>query len=353
METATLTPCFCSPTILNSRVGHLKNGLSLVCARFATRNLSGHVSSSRPRATVRALRMSTVSESSPQDTVLESPTSQPLFQCPNCKAILPTVDIPVSKTFPSQCPSCFEKFPERNGYVDMTLNPKRFVLPLPFTPRRQALFELSPIANIYERGWRDRFAKAGFPGPDMEADMALDFLLPAKRMLDVSCGSGILTRRLAASNSVDRLIATDISHPMLKEAVKLVRKDVRLPELDFVRADVANLPFADQSFDAVHAGAAIHCWPCVQDGLREIRRILVPGGKFFATTFYNDAYVNDQILIFLLSLRRAVFGNSGDEATFFFEENELTYLFRAAGFVSVDIEKRSGCAIIRAVKGDN
>lgn len=33
------------------------------------------------------------------------------------------------------------------------------------------------------------------------------------------------------------------------------------------------------------AGAALHCWPYVQDGLKEVHRVLKPGGRFFASTF--------------------------------------------------------------------
>ena len=40
----------------------------------------------------------------------------------------------------------------------------------------------------------------------------------------------------------------------------------------------------------MHAGAALHCWPRLEDGLREIRRVLAPGGRFFATTFLQGAY---------------------------------------------------------------
>ena len=52
-----------------------------------------------------------------------------------------------------------------------------------------------------------------------------------------------------------------------------------------VRADIARLPFATGSVDAIHAGAAIHCWPNPQAALAEISRVLRPGGVFVASTF--------------------------------------------------------------------
>lgn len=52
-----------------------------------------------------------------------------------------------------------------------------------------------------------------------------------------------------------------------------------------VRADVGRLPFATGSVDAIHAGAAIHCWPNPQAAMAEISRVLRPGGVFVASTF--------------------------------------------------------------------
>lgn len=52
-----------------------------------------------------------------------------------------------------------------------------------------------------------------------------------------------------------------------------------------VRGDIGRLPFATGSVDAIHAGAAIHCWPNPQAGMAEISRVLRPGGVFVASTF--------------------------------------------------------------------
>lgn len=76
---------------------------------------------------------------------------------------------------------------------------------------------------------------------------------------------------------------------MLKEARQRIRADTdiksSLTRLDLVRCDVAKIPLASDSIDALHAGAAMHCWPEIELSLKEIHRVLVPGGRYFATTF--------------------------------------------------------------------
>lgn len=317
--------------------------------------------------------------------VPEAPRVPSLFQCPSCGASLgggggagaeEDVDAaaPATEALPQACGACGARFPRRTGYVDLTatsgsmnvsssqsLSPFALSSGLASTvgaPLRQAIFQLPPVAYAYERGWRDNFRRAGFPGPAMEADLALDFVQVERGgvLLDVSCGTGVLTRRLAGGTEA-RVVAADISQAMLADAVRRARADVRTPDIDFVRADVANLPFAPASLDAVHAGAAIHCWPRLQDSLREIRRVLKPGGRFFATTFFIGAY-----------WPRRLGGGSVPLESFvdrlqrrsllptpyrFFSQDELTFLLRAAGFASVDVERRGGCAIVRCVERDD
>lgn len=274
------------------------------------------------------------------------------FQCPRCGSTQgESVNAP-----PTSCSTCDLRFARtRTGYIDMVNERQRSLLslsslPSPGAPFRQALFQLSPVAFAYERGWRSAFARAGFPGPDQEADLALDFvnLQEGDKLLDVSCGTGILTRRLALGTPA-RVYAADISHAMLSEAVSRSKSAMRVPNISFVRADVSNLPFSHNVFDAVHAGAALHCWPCVQDGLREVRRILKPGGRFFATTFFSGAYFPDREP-FKLALRVAdqlQLRSRVSSPYNFFEPDQLEYILRATGFASVEVERRGGCAIIR------
>lgn len=60
-----------------------------------------------------------------------------------------------------------------------------------------------------------------------------------------------------------------------------------LPEL--LRADVAALPLRSGAIAAVHAGAAMHCWPSPSAAVAEIARVLRPGGVFVASTFLDPS----------------------------------------------------------------
>ena len=104
------------------------------------------------------------------------------------------------------------------------------------------------------------------------------------------------------------------------------------------RRQVAALPLQPASVDALHAGAAMHCWPRLEDGLRQIRACLKPGGRFFATTFLQGAY------------GVPVTEGGGAMAYRFFQLDELRELLVGAGFDAEGVEVRQegqGCAVIK------
>lgn len=204
------------------------------------------------------------------------------------------------------------------------------------------LFRSPFISFLYERGWRQQFAAAGFPGIDQEFKEVQAYFAPVAGgvVVDLSCGSGLMTRRLVTSGDYARVLALDYSESMLTETARRVKEEsVPLDRLQLVRADVAALPLQPGTVDAIHAGAAMHCWPQLDEGLKEIRAALKPGkGRFFATTFLQGAYGNPV-------------PETGGNAFRFFTEPELTELLVKAGFPPAGIEVRregAGCAVIKA-----
>jgi len=173
-----------------------------------------------------------------------------------------------------------------------------------YIPMRD-LFTNPSVSFAYERGWRQGFAAAGFPGPDTEAQMAIDYFAPVAAsagsssvVVDMSCATGLFTRRLAKSGIYGRVLGCDYSNSMLTEARRRIKADPELApkslktSLDLVRLDVGQIPMRTESVDCLHAGAAMHCWPDLDAAASEIYRVLKPGGRYFATTFLSTYFRN-------------------------------------------------------------
>jgi SAM-dependent methyltransferase len=95
---------------------------------------------------------------------------------------------------------------------------------------------------------------------------------PGETILDVGCGDGQLTERIAATGA--RVLGVDASPAMVEAA--------RARGLAAETGNAEALPFATGRFDAVFSNAALH-WVRDQDAmLAEVRRVLKPGGRFVA-----------------------------------------------------------------------
>ena len=94
---------------------------------------------------------------------------------------------------------------------------------------------------------------------------------PGDRVLDACCGTGDLA--LAARGRGGTVVGLDFSERMLERARGKSR------EIEWVRGDVLALPFEDASFDAVTVGFGVRNVEDLAAGLRELRRVLAPGGR--------------------------------------------------------------------------
>jgi demethylmenaquinone methyltransferase / 2-methoxy-6-polyprenyl-1,4-benzoquinol methylase len=91
------------------------------------------------------------------------------------------------------------------------------------------------------------------------------------RVLDACCGTGDLA--LAAARAGGAVTGADFSEEML------VRARRKGPELEWVLADAMALPFEDGSFEVVTVGFGIRNLEHLEAGLRELARVLAPGGR--------------------------------------------------------------------------
>ncbi|MEO1620177.1 MAG: class I SAM-dependent methyltransferase [Cyanobacteria bacterium J06632_3] len=98
---------------------------------------------------------------------------------------------------------------------------------------------------------------------------------PGYRVLDLGCGTGSVTQRLAEAVYPGNVIGVDISDQMLQKA----RTDYIGNNLSFEKADAYQMTFPDACFDLVHARFLFQHLKSPNQALREIYRILKPGGS--------------------------------------------------------------------------
>ena len=134
--------------------------------------------------------------------------------------------------------------------------------------------------GIHEKYSRN---KQGF-GPWIISQYAL---APGLSVLELGCGTGSMWRGVTLPEGC-RLTLTDFSEGMLETARA---NTAHLPGTDYRRVDAQDIPYADGSFDAVIANMMLYHVPDIQRALREIRRVLKPGGVFYAATYGEHGVV--------------------------------------------------------------
>jgi demethylmenaquinone methyltransferase/2-methoxy-6-polyprenyl-1,4-benzoquinol methylase len=121
--------------------------------------------------------------------------------------------------------------------------------------------------------------------------------------LDLACGTGDITFAVARRLNKGHSAGLDITQAMLAIAERK-RREHAASNVSFHRADIMRMPFADGSFDCVTGGYALRNVPDVEGALKEILRVLKPGGLFASLDFghprnkiYRWLYLNYLIAV--------------------------------------------------------
>ncbi|UOF90041.1 class I SAM-dependent methyltransferase [Fodinisporobacter ferrooxydans] len=133
-------------------------------------------------------------------------------------------------------------------------------------------------------------------GEDLRYMVESVVLSGTERVLDIGTGAGHTA--LAFSPFVKKSIGIDLTEEMVEVAAKFA-KDRGVKNIEFCVGDAENLTFSDETFDLVTCRFAAHHFPNAKRAIREISRVLKPGGIFLLVDHYApenpdlDTFVND------------------------------------------------------------
>ncbi len=182
-----------------------------------------------------------------------------------------------------RCSSCSSRYPHEGRLIDL-IPDRKTADSLP-----QRAMEFAPIVNIYESPlWRKNPLITFFMGITFEKEYAImTGALELEKdavVLDLACGTGIYGRQVASSLPEGMVIGLDLSLPMLRRAQEDYEEQ-GLSNYLLIHEDAARIPLADESVGAVLCGGALHLFSDLAASVREVFRVLRPGGKFAVSAF--------------------------------------------------------------------
>lgn len=148
---------------------------------------------------------------------------------------------------------------------------------------------------------------------------------PADNVLDVGCGAGWLSRRLAKLVPQGRVVGMDVSDEMIRHAR---RASLDFENLMFVTGEVEEIPWEPNFFSHAVSVESSYYWPDPAAGIRDIFRVLKPGGSaWILINYYRDNPHSHQ------------WGDLLAVKTHLLSAAEWSEFFRAAGFGNVQHER--------------
>lgn len=163
-------------------------------------------------------------------------------------------------------------------------------------------------------------------------------LRPGERVLDVACGTGVVTRRAAERvGARGAVVGLDVNPSMLAVARSHTPPDV---QIDWCEASAESMPFPDAAFDVVLCQMGLQFVPNKLGALREMRRVLNASGRAFVTVPGPKPRI---FAIMTDALARHLSPEAASFVDLVFsvhDVDELTGLMRDAGFRDVDVKAK-------------
>lgn len=176
--------------------------------------------------------------------------------------------------------------------------------------KRRAQRFYRQLSKVYDTWLRDLF----WTEEMREFAVQMVRLRPGMRVLDVGCGTGFFTEGIL--RHTPDVCGLDITSEQIAKA----REKLEVPLL---RGDAEQLPFRREAFDAVVSAGSVEYWPSPVTALREMWRVLRPGGIALVG---GPTRPRDRLYRLL-----------ADNMMLFYDRQEALSMFEEAGFVEVEV----------------
>ena len=189
--------------------------------------------------------------------------------------------------------------------------------------------KISPVYDLFENVYNGKVYKG-------TGEKVAEYIDKTDDVLECACGTGAITKSIAPN--CKSLIASDFAEEMLKRAKKKCRK---YGNVSFQFADITDLKFNNGSFDKAVAGNVVHLLPEPRKALKELERVVKPGGLIIIPTYLNKEQQSSSMAVKFLELIGADFKRQ-------FVIESYKKFFEDMGYNDVEyyiVEGRMPCAI--------
>ena len=158
-------------------------------------------------------------------------------------------------------------------------------------------------------------------------------LKPEDNVIDIGCGSGWLSKSIAEIVTKGRVVGLDISNLAIERTKQaLIDKELttKYQNLEFKIADVANLPYCNDTFDLALTLESFPFWKDTITSLKEIKRILKPNGKLYVMDGCRDG-----VLCSIMIWGTKLFNLFVPVKERIYSGKEYCQFFKTAGFLHV------------------
>ena len=177
-------------------------------------------------------------------------------------------------------------------------------------------------------------------------------------ILDIATGTGDLAINLAETGA-EKIIGLDISSGMLEIGKTKIQRKHLESKIEMVLGDSENIPFENNTFDAITVAFGIRNFESLEQGLKEILRVLKPGGSFIIletsipkkTPFKQGYFLYTKNILPLIgrifSKDKSAYKYLSESASNFPYGEDLNNILRKIGFINVtDFPQTFGVATI-------